>query len=94
MNSTLSQSSGTRTFRVAFAIFALALLALPLVAMQFSTEVNWQVGDFAVFAAMLVALGAAIELAIRFAKGRWVRAIAIALAIVAFVFVWGMLATG
>ena len=91
----MSGSGGsTGSFRKVYAAVALAILAVPLIAMQFSDEVNWTVGDFALFAAMLLALGAIIELAIRFVKGRWARAIAIALALAGFVFVWGMLATG
>ena len=81
-------------FRKFFAVFALGLLAIPLVAMQFTDEVDWQIGDFALFAALLFALGAVIELAIRFVRVRWARAIAIGLALAGFLFVWGMLATG
>ena len=44
---------------------AAALILLPLVAMQFTAEVNWTVGDF-IFAAMLIGgVGLAAELAVR-----------------------------
>lgn len=44
---------------------AALLLLLPLVAMQFTDEVNWGVGDFVLFGAMLVTVGVAFELAVR-----------------------------
>ncbi len=89
---TIAQTS-LRTYRAVFAIAALAILAVPLIAMQFTTEVDWKAGDFLVFAAMLLALGGAIELAIRFAKSHLLRAAVIALSLIVFVFVWAMLAT-
>ena len=88
------QRTSLHTYRTIFAIASLAILAVPLVAMQLTTEVEWQAGDFLVFAAMLLALGAAIELAIRFIRSHWFRAAVIALALISFVFVWAMLATG
>ena len=88
------RQASLRTYRAVFALAALSILAVPLIAMQFTSEVNWQAGDFMVFAAMLVALGAAIELAIRFARSHLLRAAVIALSLIGFVFVWAMLATG
>lgn len=83
-----------KRFRVGFLVIALALLSIPLIAMQFSNdEVDWSVFDFVFGAAMFAALGTAIELAIRFAPGRMLRAGAIALLIAGFVFVWAGLAT-
>lgn len=81
-------------FRLTFAIFAVALLSVPLIAMQFTSEVNWKVGDFAVFAAMLVALGFGLEAAVRLSKSHIMRASGIAVAIVLFVGVWAALAVG
>ena len=48
----------------AWAAVALILL-LPLVAMQFTDEVVWDVADFAVFGALLVGVGVTFELAAR-----------------------------
>ena len=44
---------------------ALLLLAIPLVAMQFSDDVQWDVLDFTLIAALLLAACAAAELALR-----------------------------
>ena len=93
MTATTLSPTSLRTYRAAFAVVALAILCVPLIAMQFTAEVNWKAGDFLVFAAMLLALGGAIELAIRFARNRWMRAIAVALSLTGFLFVWAMLAT-
>jgi len=41
------------------------LLLLPLVAMQFTTEVNWTASDFAFAAVVLGAVGGTFELAVR-----------------------------
>jgi hypothetical protein len=49
---------------------AAALLLTPLVAMTFTSEVNWTVGDF-VFASLLIGgVGIALELAVRI-SGSW-----------------------
>ena len=44
---------------------AAALLATPLVAMQFTNEVQWTTGDFMFAAMMLGGVGLALELAVR-----------------------------
>lgn len=83
-----------RRYRVVFALTGVALLCVPLVAMQFTSEVNWQIGDFAVFAAMLLILGASLEVWLRSATDTRVKAIGSALCLAAFVAVWALLATG
>lgn len=73
---------------------AAGLLLLPLVAMQFTTEVNWDAADFLIFGLMLVAACGAWELALRLTRHARRRAV-VALAIVAaFLFVWAELAVG
>lgn len=83
-----------RTFRLGFAAIALAVLAIPLVAMQFSGEVNWGAGDFLVFAAMLAALWAGVELALRSMTRPLARFAGIVLAALVFLTVWAELAVG
>ena len=92
-NSIITQPNFT-PFRLGFATFGVVLLAVPLIAMQFTNDVNWQIGDFLVFAGMLLVLGGAIECALRFAQSHLIRASVIALSVMAFLFVWAMLATG
>lgn len=94
MSSIQASPKSIMRFRIGFALLAFALLAIPLVAMQFSNdEVNWIPFDFAFGAVMFAALGTAIELAIRFAPSHTLRAGTIALLIAGFVFVWAGLAT-
>jgi hypothetical protein len=73
---------------------ATVLLLLPLVAMQFTAEVQWDGTDFVVFGAMLFAACGSYELATRATRNRSYRtAVGVALA-TAFVLVWMNLAVG
>lgn len=73
---------------------AAALLLAPLVAMQFTREVNWTVGDF-VFACLLIGgVGLAFELAVR-VSGNWSYRAAAALGLAAgFFLIWANGAVG
>lgn len=71
-----------------------ALLLLPLVAMQFTTEVNWTIGDFVFAGLMFGIVGGTFELAVRASGNASYRlGAAIALA-TAFLLVWINLAVG
>jgi hypothetical protein len=73
---------------------AALLLLLPLVAMQFTDEVAWDVLDFAVFGAMLFIAGGTYELAARMTGNNTYRAgVGVALA-AAFILVWLSLGVG
>lgn len=68
--------------------FAASLLLLPLIAMQFTHEVNWTVGDFAFAATMFAAVGGMLELTVRKTRNRPYRAgVSVALA-AAFLPIW------
>ena len=70
------------------------MLLLPLVAMQFTSEVNWTLFDFAVFGMMLLAACSAYELAAR-ASGNKAYRLAAGIAVVGvFLQVWANLAVG
>ena len=73
---------------------AILLLAAPFVAMRFTSEVNWSLGDF-IFAGVLFALiGGALELAVRASSNHSYR-IAAGLALLgALLVVWVDLAVG
>lgn len=81
-------------WRIAAWSLAALLLLLPLVAMQFTAEVNWTASDF-VFAGVLIgSVGLALELAVRMSRNRAYRAgIAFALA-AAFLILWSNGAVG
>lgn len=73
---------------------AAALLALPLIAMQFTPEVNWTASDFIVWAIMLGTAGGLFELSVRLSPLPSYRA-GFALALLgAFLVIWANLAVG
>jgi hypothetical protein len=63
------------------------LLILPLVAMQFTREVNWTASDFVFAAVMFGSVGLGLELAVRKGNRAFTAACAIALA-ASFLSVW------
>ena len=73
---------------------AAALLLLPLLAMQVTDEVNWDLADFAFAGALVIGVGVTYELAARMTRGRAYRAaVGIALA-AAFILVFANAAVG
>lgn len=85
--------AGSR-WRIAGWSIAALILLLPLVAMRFTSEVNWTVGDF-IFAALLIGIvGVTFELTVRVTPNWAFRgAVAVALA-VSFLTVWANGAVG
>jgi hypothetical protein len=85
---------GINLWRVAGWGLAGLLLLLPLVAMQFTNEVNWTASDF-VFAAILFGtVGAVLELAVRITRNSAYRAGVGLAAAAAFLIVWASGAVG
>ena len=87
---------GRRGSRWRIAVWGTAalMLLLPLVAMQFTDEVDWDEADFAVFGAMLAGACGTYELAARMTGNTAYRAaVGVALA-AAFILVWMNLAVG
>ena len=79
-----------------FAWIALAtalLLLVPLVAMQFTKEVQWTLLDFIVMAALLSGIGSAFVIVARRISPKLRLPIGIAFA-VAFLYIWAELAVG
>ena len=70
------------------------LLLIPLIAMQFTNEVNWTLADFIIGGVLLLGVGLAIEFVLRKIKRAEYR-IAICIgALVIFALVWAELAVG
>lgn len=70
------------------------ILLVPFVAMQFTTEVNWSVGDFIVMGALLFSIGFSYVLATRYAS-TIVFKIAMGFALVSMLLmIWANLAVG
>ena len=73
---------------------AIGLVLLPLVAMQFTSEVNWTFSDFIAASLMIGLTGGALELAVRGSTNPWGRAGAGVMIITCFLLVWVNLAVG
>ena len=85
---------GPHRWRVAGWGSAIALLLTPLVAMQFTREVQWDETDFIVMGVMLGTAGLLFELAVRIGSG-WAWRAGAALAVLGFfLLVWVNLAVG
>jgi hypothetical protein len=83
-----------RRWRIAVWALAALFLLLPLVVMQFSAEVNWDVADFAFAGALLLGAGVALELVVRTTGNRSYRAATGLAVAAAFLLVWLSLGVG
>lgn len=73
---------------------AAGLLLVPLVAMRFTSEVDWSVFDFIVAGVLLFGTGLAIEFALRIVTGFWTRVAAVLGLLFILFLVWAELAVG
>jgi uncharacterized membrane protein len=71
-----------------------AILAIPLVAMQFSDEVNWQPFDFAVMGTLLFGTGLVIDQILTKVKNKNHKLALAALLLIIFLYFWAELAVG
>ena len=94
MPATIPQKAATTVpWRIVGWGLAAILAVAPALAMQFTNEVAWTVGDFAVFAGMLVITGMGIEVATRTISARSLKLMTICGFIGIFLAVWVLLAT-
>src|SRR5215218_3169731 len=92
-----TQMNGERIWawlRIAGWVGAAVILLLPLVAMQFSSEVHWSFGDFVVMGALLGGSGLALELATQKSTSLAYRFGATFAVAAAFLLIWVNLAVG
>ncbi len=78
---------------IIFSIVAVLLL-IPLVAMQFTNEVDWSIFDFIIMGALLSGTGLLCELVLRKVTSTKNRIIICGVILLAFVLVWIELAVG
>lgn len=76
------------------ALVTAAILAIPLVAMQFTTEVNWTGLDFIAAGALLAIAGLAMSIVLRTVRTRRSRLLAIGLIGLGVLYCWAELAVG
>lgn len=85
----------TQNKRLKGIVLAVALLLLiPLVAMQFTNEVNWNLFDFVVMGVLLLGTGLMCELVMRKVKNKDYQIGILAVILVALFLIWAELAVG
>lgn len=70
------------------------LLILPLIAMQFTSEINWSGSDFLIMGILLFGTGILCEFILRMVKTPKQRLIFCGMAILAFLLIWAEMAVG
>jgi hypothetical protein len=73
---------------------SILLLFVPLIAMQFTNEVNWKVLDFIIAGALLLSSGLIIEFVIRRVKQSRSRIIMIITIVALLLLIWAEIAVG
>lgn len=92
MNSTLMITRNKRLVGILATISG--LLVIPLIAMQFTNEVNWGIFDFIAMGVLLLITGLLCELVLRKVKSVKNRLIICGVVLVLFFLVWAELAVG
>ena len=70
------------------------ILSIPLVAMQFTSEVNWKASDFIIMGILLLGTGLIFELVLRKIQKPQHRVLVCGLLVLALFLVWAELAVG
>ncbi len=78
----------------AIMLIIVILLAIPLIAMQFTSQVQWSLFDFAVAAVLLLGAGLLCEFVLRKIKSVRQRVILVAVVLSVLILVWMELAVG
>lgn len=73
---------------------SLSILLIPLIAMQFTDEVNWTFRDFAIAGYIMAASGVLLEVLLRKVKNKLFLILSILLLAIIVILVWAELAVG
>jgi hypothetical protein len=71
-----------------------SILAIPLIAMQFTNEIQWDLRDFAVVGTLLLSTGLGIELVLRNLKPGILRTVILVVILLTLFLIWAELAVG
>lgn len=77
-----------------FLAIAIIILFIPLIAMQFTNEVNWTLPDFVIAGLLLIGTGLLVEISILKVKKINYRILAIIVIVILFLLIWAELAVG
>lgn len=80
--------------QIGIVIVVVLLLLIPLIAMQFTSEVKWHLFDFLVAALLLLFTGFGIDLILAKFRNRSQRLVLCAVLLLAFILIWAELAVG
>ena len=80
--------------RTAYLFIGVAILLIPLVAMQFSKEVNWTILDFSLAGALLFGIAITLKWIIKKAKTKRAKLMLISALLIVFILLWIELAVG
>lgn len=75
-------------------VATLAILAIPLVAMQFTDQVNWSAADFIVGGILIFGVAIALDIGRRKLKNQKYRNLILLIIVLAFLLIWAELAVG
>lgn len=75
-------------------LITVLILLIPLVAMQFTDEVAWDLADFIVMGTLLLGTGLLLEFAIKRLRGSKYQIIIITAIIIIFLLIWTELGVG
>ena len=88
-----SINSSKQRVAIVFIVTAL-ILSIPLIAMQFTSEVKWDFKDFIAAGVLLLSAGLAIELVIRNVKTTTSRTVLFVVILLALFLIWAEMAVG
>lgn len=90
-----SKSNSIQNRRLAgIMLTVVAILLIPLIAMQFTSEVDWSASDFIIMGILLSGTGLAIELVLRKVTKTGHRLILCGIILIALFLIWAELAVG
>jgi len=75
-------------------LITIILLLIPLIAMQFTNEVNWTLFDFIIAGFLIFGIGLIFELTLRKIKNVKYRIVMFAVILLTFLLLWAELAVG
>ena len=90
----VNRTSMTKKKFMLIAFFVGFILLIPLVAMQFTDEVNWNISDFLIAGVLLFSLGVALDFVARKVNQSQNRIVIWGAIVICFLLIWAELAVG